>query len=432
MSSTKLNEKDKVFALVDCNNFYASCERVFRPKLRNVPVVVLSNNDGCVIARSKEAKQLGIPMGAPAFKYAEIFRQQGVAVCSSNYTLYGDMSSRVMQTLSRFSPDIQVYSIDEAFLLFEPHRAKEVSGELRKTVQKWTGIPVSVGIAPTKTLAKVANHCAKKNTESDGVFLLVDPALQESILRELPVGEVWGIGRQIAETLNRHSIRTAWQLREAEDGWIKKHLSVVGLRTVWELRGVSCLELEDAPQSKKSIMCAKSFGRPVFELCELEEAVAAYMARAAEKVRLQKSVAGFIQVFLTTNPHQFEEYYGNRAQVVLPQPTAYTPDLIHYAKQALKSIFVPGLRYKKAGVLLGGFEAEGGFQLDLFEANDHLLEKQRAIMSLMDKANKQYGKKVLRMAAEGAKQPWKARASSCSPRFTTQWDELVKVRDYKK
>lgn len=370
---------------------------------------------------------MGIPMGAPAFKYADLFRQHRVVVCSSNYTLYGDMSSRVMQTLRRFSPDLQVYSIDEAFLLLELHNAAAVSKEIKSTVLQWTGIPVSVGVGPTKTLAKVANHCAKTHPAHEGIFVLTDISKQESILRELPVGEVWGIGRQLTETLNRNGIKTAWELRNADDTWIKKHLSVVGLRTVWELRGVSCLQLEETHPSKKSIMSSKSFGRPVSELHEMEEAVAAYMARAAEKMRQQQSVAAFIQVFLMTNPHQSEDYYANNAQVVLPQPTAYTPDLIHYAKQALKSIFIPGFIYKKAGVMLGGLESEGSFQPDLFCAQGHKLEKQHAIMKLMDKANKSFGRKVLSIAAEGIKQPWKTRAEKRSQRYTTQWTELLTV-----
>lgn len=426
MSSTKQNKS--LFALVDCNNFYASCERVFRPKLKHRPVVVLSNNDGCVIARSKEAKILGIPMGAPAFQYAQLFRLHRVEVCSSNYTLYGDMSSRVMQTLSQFSPDLQVYSIDEAFLMLESDHAEATSHAMRKTVLQWTGIPVSVGIAPTKTLAKVANHCAKKDPKHNGVFLMTDPILQEEILQKLPVGEVWGIGRQITETLSRNGIRTAWELRNSDDNWIKKRLSVTGLRTVWELRGISCLQLEEVDLPKKSIICSRSFGRPVSELHELEEAVAAYMARAAEKARLQDSVAGFIQVFLMTSKHQPGSFYGNRAQVVLPQSTSYTPELIHYAKQALKSLFVPGLAYKKTGVLLGGLEPASAFQPDLFCAQGGALEKQRAVMELMDKTNKNFGRKVLRMAAEGTTQDWKARSGSCSPHFTTRWDELLTLQ----
>lgn len=419
---------DKLFALVDCNNFYVSCERVFNPKLCARPVVVLSNNDGCVVARSKEAKAIGIPMGAPAFQYADLFRKHRVIVCSSNYTLYGDMSHRVMQSLRRFTPDVQVYSIDEAFLHLDHLEAEALSFEIKRDVLQWTGIPVSIGIAPTKTLAKAANHCAKKDAAQTGVFALIDIARQESILKSLPVQEIWGIGRQIAELLNRRGIQTAWELRNADDTWIKKHLTIVGLRTVWELRGVSCLQLDEAVPDKKSIMSSKSFGRPVATLPELSEAVACYTSRAAEKMRRQDSVASFLQVFLTTNPHQSEDYYANKAQVVLPQPTAYTPDLIHYAKDALASIYIPGLTYKKAGVLLGGLEPDHSFQQDLFCKQGKELEKQRAIMQLMDQANKSFGRRVIRMAAEGSTQPWKMKQERRSHRFTTQWEELLTVR----
>ncbi len=365
MSSTRLGRS--LFALVDCNNFYVSCERVFNPLLCNKPVVVLSNNDGCAVARSNEAKALGIPMGAPAFQYAALFKKNKVVVLSSNYTLYGQMSHRVMQTLAQFTPDFEIYSIDEAFLQFidEPGLLPNAQ-KIKQTVWQWTGIPVSIGIAPTKTLAKVANRYAKKHLPQEGIFMLNDPELQKTILTDFPVEDVWGIGRQISHLLYRNGIRTAWEFACMEDRWIKKNLSVVGLRTAWELRGVSCLSLQEAAPPKKSIVCSRSFGREVFDEADLAEALATYVATAAEKLRAQGSIAAFIEVFLNTNRFKEENYYGNAIHLTLPQATDYTPFLIHYAKHGLHKIYKSGFGYKKIGVLLGGLVSSKALQRDLF------------------------------------------------------------------
>lgn len=384
-------------------------------------MVVLSNNDGCVIARSKEAKELGIPMGAPAFQYQEIFQQQKIVCCSSNYTLYGDMSRRVMHTLSLFSPDVQVYSIDEAFMLVDEEAACHAAKE---TVWQHTGIPVSIGIAPTKTLAKIANHIAKKNPKTQGVFRLSDPALQEKVLRALPVEDIWGIGRQLTLFLNQKGIKTAWELRNAEDAWVKKNLTVVGLRTVLELRGESCLALEEAAPPKKSIISSKSFGRAVTDWHELEEAISAYTARAAEKMRKQKSLASAIGVMIESK-RDSEGVYTNHRFLTLPTPTDYTPELITYAKTLLKPIFRSGMRYKKVAVFLEGLVPANAFQADLFAKGPS--EKQKTLMRLLDDTNRKHGRKVLFLAAEGTRQPWKMKRALLSAKFTTRWDELLTI-----
>lgn len=419
MSSIARSTKN--IALVDCNNFYVSCERVFNPKLWNRPVVVLSNNDGCVIARSKEAKALGIPMGAPAFQYLDFFRKHDVVTCSSNYALYGDMSKRVMEVLSSFACDMQVYSIDEAFLVLDDKDLENRAREMRRLVYQLTGIPVSVGISTTKTLAKVANHFAKKDDRYDGVFILKDLAL----LRELPVKEVWGIGRQITLKLAGQGVRTAWDLSQANDQWIKKNLSVVGLRTAWELRGVAAIPLNEEPPPKKAIMSSKSFGRPLTELTDIAEALSSYTARAAEKLRAQNGVAGYLEVFLMTNPFQSEKYYGNNVHIVLQQPTDYTPTLISAAKRGLKHIFREGLSYKKVGIMLGGLGARECFQQDLFAPPGD--GRQEMVVKVVDKMNQRRGRKVMRWAAEGTLQPWKMKQHQLSNRFTSRWEEILKI-----
>ncbi len=423
MSSTKLA---KAFALIDCNNFYVSCERVFDPRLHNRPVVVLSNNDGCVIARSKEAKLLGIEMGAPAFQCKAQFKDHNVAVCSSNYALYGDMSRRVIETIQHFCADVEVYSIDESFVLIESEKMDETVHLLKNMIFQWTGIPVSIGIGPTKTLAKVANHCAKKNPSFEGICNLNDAHAQEQVLRSLPIHEIWGVGRSRMTLLNSQRIYTGWDLKNAEDSWIRKHLSVVGLRTVWELRGISCLSLEEINPSKKSVVSSRSFGRPILLLEELEEAISSYTVRAANKIRKQKSLASFMEVFITTS-HYSSNPLSETRQVIFSNPTSYAPTLIQAAKNALKAMYVEGVAYKKAGVLLGGLVDEQTLQEDLFSDKSRAI-KQDKIMSMMDGIQKKWGNKALKFAAEGLNQPWKMNQNLCSPRFTTRWSELLIVK----
>lgn len=427
MSSTK---PDKLlFALVDCNNFYASCERVFNPKLIGKPIVVLSNNDGCVVARSNEAKALGIPMGAPFFQYREEFERSRVVVFSSNYTLYGQMSQRVMQTLEQFTPEMEIYSIDEAFLRFadEPSLSACMR-QMKQTVYQWTGIPVSIGVAPTKTLAKIANRYAKKNLPQEGFFILNEARTRENLLKDLDVQDVWGIGGQISALLYRNGIRTAWELACADDYWIKKNLSVVGLRTVWELRGISCLALEETAPPKKSIVCSRSFGSAVYNEIALAEALSSYVASAAERLRNQESLASFLDVFLNTSRFKEEEYYSNSVHVTLPIPSDYTPHLIHFAKAGLKRIFRDGFAYKKVGVMLGGIVSNKAVQQDLFVENKARDQKQRILMELMDQTNAKYGKDTIKFAAQGVDQLWKMRRERCTKHFTTSWDDLLRIK----
>lgn len=426
MSSTKHDRL--LFALVDCNNFYASCERVFNPSLKGKPIVVLSNNDGCVIARSNEAKALDIPMGAPYFKYADLFKNNRVVVLSSNYTLYGQMSHRVMQTLEQFSPDLEIYSIDEAFLrLVDETSINSYARQIKQTVYQWTGIPVSIGIAPTKTLAKVANRYAKKNLPHEGFFILDDDNLREKILGNLPVQDVWGIGHQISALLYRNGIRTAWELTCMDDNWIKKNLSVVGLRTVWELRGISCLSLEEAAPPKKTIICSRSFGAAVYQEADLAEALSTYVASAAERLRDQESLVSFLEVFLNTSRFKDEEYYGNSVHVTFPVPTDYTPFLIRYAKYGLNRIYRSGFAYKKVGVMLGGIVSNKAIQQDFFVENQVSDQRHRILMQIMDRANSKYGKDIIKLAAQGIKQPWKMKRRKCSDHFTTAWDDILKI-----
>ncbi|MEM1282937.1 MAG: Y-family DNA polymerase [Chlamydiota bacterium] len=413
-----------LLALVDCNNFYASCERVFNPLLEGKPIVILSNNDGCIIARSNEAKALGIPMGAPLFEYRELIKKHGVVVCSSNYALYGDMSQRVMEVLEMNTPEVQVYSIDESFLDFDVPNPIQEAKSLRATIKQWTGIPVSIGIAKTKTLAKVANHIAKKNPEFCGVFYL-DEKNSTSILQKFPVEDVWGIGRRYAEKLIKQGIKTALDLRDTDDTWIKKHMTVVGLRTVWELRGTSCIPLEEAPSAKQSITSSRAFGRPITELDELYESVASYAARAAEKARKEKRLASSMFVFFVFHPFRSG---GNNVKIIFPEPTSYTPEIIHYAKLAAHEIYRSGHSYRKAGVILEGLVDENSYQRDLFANKGPLQEKQKQAMALLDKMNRGFGHKTIHMAAEGLKKTWLMKQEQRSPRYTTRWDEIPIVK----
>jgi DNA polymerase V len=418
MSSTK-PDKDLWFALADCNNFYVSCERVFNPKLIGIPVVVLSNNDGCVIARSKEAKAAGIPMGAPYFEQEALLTKCGGVACSSNYALYGDLSQRVMTTLSEFTPDLQVYSIDEAFLKMELDTAIEQSKKARQQVLKYVGIPISVGIGSTKTLAKVANHLSKSCGD---VFLLDDP---EPYLKELPVHEVWGVGRQLSLKLVQHGIKNAWQLRNADDDWVRKQMTVVGLRTVWELRGISCLPWEEIPPTKKSITNSKSFGKQVTCFNELEEAISAYTVRTAEKLRAQGLVAGGLTVIIESHRDYVLGNYYNSASLTLPESTNYSPELIEHAKLLLKKLFIKGWRYKKVGVMLTDLSPLSCYQQDLFGSKQ--TAKRQKLMALIDETNQRRGKKILRFAAEGITQSWKMKQLQRSPRYTTRWEELLNI-----
>ena len=414
-----------MFALVDCNNFYASCERVFQPRLNGKPVIVLSNNDGCVIARSNEVKALGIDMGRPYFQIEELVRRYGIAVFSSNYTLYGDMSARVMDTLREYTSDVEVYSIDEAFCDlagFADRNLEEYGRLLRQKVKQWTGIPVSVGIAVTKTLAKAANKIAKKE---GGVLVLDRPELVEATLARLEVEDVWGIGRRWGALLRGQGMRTALDLRNAPEHWIRKHMNVVGLRTAHELRGISCLPLKEAPKPKQSIIVSRSFGQPVTTLDGLLEASASYATRAGEELRGQGLLARHLMVFVTTNRFNNDPFYANSAVLELPVPTCYTPELIAVAARGIRRMWRSGFRYKKCGVMLLDLSPAARPQYDLLDAKDR--EKQQAAMAALDAVNRRFGAGTLFYAGTGIRQPWAMKRGWKSPHYTTDWDTLLKV-----
>ncbi len=417
---------NKVFALVDCNNFYASCERVFNPGLEHKPVVVLSNNDGCIISRSNEAKALGLKMGQPIFQCGELVAKEGVYVFSSNYSLYGDLSRRVMETLASFTPDMEVYSIDEAFLSLEG-TAGDLTAfgrTIRKTVKKWVGIPVSIGIGPSKTLAKAAAKAAKKAQNCAGVFDIT--GREEEVLSTIEVDDVWGVGRQYAKFLRRHGILTALDLRNAPDEWVKRHMTVMGLRTALELRGTSCIPLDEAEPPKKAILCSRSFGKRVYRIQELEEAAAAYVSRAAEKLRHQGSAASCIQVILMEFPFNDGHPKTRICSAAIPVATAHTPDLIRYAKALLRRIYHKGPAYRKVGVMLSGIVQRGQVQLNLF-CQGREGEKELGLMKTVDTINRRWGRGTMAFAASGFERPWWMRQTRKSPQFTTSWKDLPRV-----
>lgn len=418
-----------MFGLIDCNNFYASCERVFNPALNGRPVVVLSNNDGCVIARSAEAKLLGIPMGEPAYKLKDLIETNQVAVFSSNYVLYGDMSARVMNTVASFVPEMEIYSIDEAFLLFDGFEnidLKALGENIVTATTRGTGIPVSLGIAPTKTLAKAANRFAKKYPNYKGVCLIDTPEKREKALKLLAVQDVWGIGRRIAKKLEYYSINTAWDFTQRSKSWVRHTLGVNGERTWLELRGESCIDIE-RPTSKKSICTSRSFGEKLTTIEPISEAVANFAASCAEKLRRQHSMATVIMVFIHTNPHATNQpQYSNQMVIQLPVPTNDTSELIHYALQGLKSIFATGYRYKKAGVIVSEIVPVRPLQTSMFDTRDR--EKFNKVMGVMDSLNASYGKQKVKIAAQGFDRKWKLKNEKLSPCFTTKLDDILNIK----
>jgi len=417
----------KVFALVDCNNFYASCERVFDPSLKDRPIVVLSNNDGCIVARSNEVKALGIPMGVPFFEQKAIIKKHNVAAFSSNYQLYGDMSQRVMDSLRLFAPDMEVYSIDEAFLRLDhlhPRNLYEYCKTIRAKVMQWTGIPVSIGIGPSKVLAKVANRIAKKQTDN-GVFDIRSQEVQDKILRTLDVEKIWGIARRWAERLNRIGIHKASELRDASPTVIRKHLSVVGERLVRELRRHSCIDLEDI-QPRKNIMSSKSFGALLTEKKPMEEALSNYAARACEKLRKQNSRAQAVYVFVQTNGfRKTDKQYSNSITYNLTIPTSDTRLIIEAAKFCLSRIYKQGYRYKKTGVMLLDLIPASVEQKHLFVDSDQ--RPRDHLIDVVDRINRDHGPDTLFFGAQGVSREWKMRCGLRSPRYTTQWNELLMV-----
>ena len=416
-------------ALVDCNNFYASCERVFNPKLEGKPIVVLSNNDGMIVARSNEAKALGIKMGEPLFKVQKIVDQHGVYVFSSNYTLYGDMSMRVMRTLERFAPEVEIYSIDEAFLNFhgvERAGLTEYCRKIRETVRQWTGIPVSIGIAETKTLAKLANRYAKKHPETGGVLNLIGEPNIDSYLEQTDTADIWGIGRQYTKALWARGITNALEFAHANSKWVRKRLTVMGLRTQQELLGRPCISIDHAPRPKKSIVSSRSFGQVTSDKQHIKEAVAYFASIAAQKLRKQKSGASLLTVFLRTNPFRDAPQYHNGALVQLPVPTDSTSELIKYAEQGVEQIFREGFEYHKVGVLLAGFVPIDRTQLQIFEPEDRA--RMAVVSETMDKINKDFGANTVFFAAAGTRRNWSMKREKKSPHYTTDWEDLPHVK----
>lgn len=420
-----------VFALVDVNNFYVSCERVFNPKLEGVPMVVLSNNDGCAVARSAEAKALGVKMGEPWHKLKDLAKQHGILAYSSNYTLYGDMSQRAVEVLSTFTPNLEVYSVDESFLQIESvlklySSATDMGQQMRERMRQWLGLPVCVGIGPTKTLAKLANHMAKKMPQFNGVCDLhaIPRAERVKMMAEIDVGEVWGVGRRVATRLNEMGIYSVLELRNAKPAEMRKHFNVVLERTCQELRGVPCLELEDVAPDKQQIMSSKSFGQPVTEVADLCEAISAYVERAAQKLRAQKSLAGGLHVFLRTNPFdpKAAQYSANH-HVSFGVPTDDTRFISDTAVQVIKYLFKPGFVYKKAGVMLTGLSEKTSYQHDLF-ADVAGQSKSAKLMKALDEINGRFGRDSLICASSGFDRRWAMKCSNRSPKYTTAWAEL--------
>jgi DNA polymerase V len=439
-----------LFGLIDADSFYVSCERAFQPALEGKPVVVLSNNDGNVVARSRESKALGITMGMPFFKAKPVIERHGVTWFSSNYTLYGDLSRRVFDTIDRFVPALEHYSIDEAFVHFDEGHHAEDAHEIKRTVRRWTGIPVSVGIGPTKVLAKIASCIAKKDPDCGGVVDLSGPDA-DRYLKDFDVSDVWGIGPRYAEFLKsegeedgsqpdlwegaglprlrrKRRIETALDLKNCTDAWVRKHLTIKGLRLVWELRGVSCLPLEVFEKPRKGLCCSRSFGRPVTAPEDLGEAVAMHAARGGEKLRRQRLAASHLTVFISTsrfreNP---EEIYSGGASWRLPYPTSYTPALVAAAQALLARVYKPGFVYHKAGVFLTDIVPDGERQQDIWAGIDD--ERRARLMEAVDRINRKHGRHTVRPLAVGGERRWEMRRERLSPRYTTRIGEVLRVR----
>ncbi|WIO73155.1 Y-family DNA polymerase [Porticoccaceae bacterium LTM1] len=415
-----------MLALVDCNSFYASCEQVFRPDLRGKPVVVLSNNDGCVVARSKEAKALGIPDLHAFFKIEHLLRKHNVAIFSSNYPLYGDISNQVMTTLQQFSPRLEVYSIDEMFLdLAGMPELMTYSHQIRQTVWQHVRVPVSVGIAPSKTLAKLANRAAKVLAKCNGVCVLDQPQKWEWLLRRLPTTAVWGIAKRMARRLEEINIYSAWDLASSNPKWVRQRSSVCLERTIEELNGHPCLELEELPPAKKQIYCTRSFGKSATDLHTVQEAIALYATRAAEKLRSQRHLVQTMQVFIHTSPHK-PDFYSDSRIVQLPFPTDDTRLLVRHARQAVAQLFQPGHAFLKAGVGLLQLTDKRYHQFDMLTAGQSY--RADRLMEVIDRINRTHGKGTAQLASQGTSKPWYMRQQFTSPGYTTRWTEVPTIK----
>lgn len=426
-----------MIAIVDCNSFYCSCERLFRPDLENKPVVVLSNNDGCIISRTDEAKRIGVGMAAPYYQNREIIEKNQVAVFSSNYNLYGDLSSRVMDTLRHLVGEqkVEVYSVDEAFLELDGVRDADLHATCRKikeVTEEWTGIKVSVGAGPSKVLAKVANKLSKKNKQESRGVMVIDTIHEiRDALERTYVDDIWGVGRQYAIRLHQLGIDNGWQLRNMPEEWARKNMGgVVGVRLIKELRGMPCIPMKDPLEVKRMIATTRMFGKPAFRLEEIKEAVATYVSRAAEKLRRQYHAAGSLQVFVVTNGPRDEKYVYNpqsRYQYTrFPKATADTARLIKYALPLAEKLFEPGLKYLKAGVILGGLVPDNSIQANLFTGDSP--GEERRLMEAIDNINFSQRNDVIKYAASGLQRNWKMRQELRSKRFTTRWNELYEIK----
>ena len=419
-----------MFALVDCNNFYASCERVFQPQWKGKPVVILSNNDGCVIARSNEAKALGIPMGAPAFKYQAQFKRQKIKVFSSNYPLYGDMSSRVMSILERYTPNIELYSIDEAFLQFKGFDLFDLQKEgmkMQKQIKKWTGIPVSVGIAPSKALAKIANKIAKKfAVKTGGVYSIDTEEKRIKALKWTSISDVWGIGRQHLQQLEAIGVANAWQFSLLSDDWVRKQMSVLGLRLKKDLQGLPSIQLEEVKAPKKGIATTRSFEGNLTSFSDLEERVSTFASNCAEKMRKQQSSCQALLVFIRSDPHKKDVIsYRNSCVLTLPYATNSSIILSRYAILGLRKIFKENIAYKKAGVMIMGLLPTEKRQLSLFKNNN---TKHVALMKSLDKIHKRFGPYQIKLANQDLNRTWKMKQQYLSNRFTTELKDVITVK----
>ncbi|WP_438993271.1 Y-family DNA polymerase [Pseudemcibacter sp.] len=414
-----------MFALVDCNSFYASCERVFRPDLKGKPVVVLSNNDGCLIALSNEAKALGYKMGDVFFKNRDKLQVQGVAVFSSNYALYGDLSERVMKVLATYTPDLEVYSIDEAFLSLKGFNGLTEKGiQIKQDVERLTGVPVSVGIAPTKTLAKLANHVAKRFEGQCGSYFMKSPDME--ILKQIPVNKVWGIGRKLTEHLEAFGVKSAYDLSRLEPRAARKRFSVVAEKTVRELNGISCIPLEEIPPHPQNIIVSRGFKRRIKSKQEMIEAVSFYANRAAEKARLKKVYAYRVHVFIRTDPYgDKDKSYSASHSTIFDEARNDGGTIINAALQAFNSIYKPNYSYQKAGVMLTGLLYEDERQISFFGGGQ--TDKVNQLMKTIDKINKQHGREMIRPAVAGTNKTWFMARNILSPRYTTKWSELRKI-----
>ena len=417
-----------MFALIDCNNFYVSCERVFNPNLNGRPVVVLSNNDGCAISRSDEAKRLGIPMGAPIFKYRSIINQHNVIVLSSNYPLYADMSNRVMTTISNFIPDVEIYSIDEAFLKFEGYENYDLlsyASKMRNTILKWTGIPTSVGIAPTKSLAKISNKIARKfPSQTKHVYVLDTDYKRSKALNYFPLNDIWGIGRRLSKRLQNIGCKNASDFVNLPEQWVKSNLSIVELKIQQELKGISNLDL-DSLKIKKSIATTRSFEKPISDLGKLKERVSTFSLSCAEKLRRQNSLCNVMIVFIRSNYFRKDLKQHSCSRVVtLPYPTNSSFVLNNYALKAIENMFQDKIDYKKAGVIVTSLVPNNSYQLGIFENEDY---RHKPLMKTMDYINSKYGEKI-KLANQDLKRKWKMKQEFLSPCYTTKIDDIIRIK----